>query len=266
MRNAHPILISFVSSSVMLMIGLAGCQQPQRAGELDQALAQLVAGDTRGAETSAQTYIAREPEGPRVAEAYYLKGRALEDQQAPNSSAARANLQAARDAYIAALKSGTADRKLEGLIRASLADVAYWQDDFATAAEQGTAAYGMLEDADAKAWTLYRTGVAQQRLGRFDEADATLRLVGEYHANTEPAQRAAARVGVRGFNVQVATFLNAASADAVVQNLQRQGFTPSKKTTGNKTVVLAGPYRSYGQAVNARARLAGTFPDALIVP
>ncbi len=262
MRNTLSIL-NFVLFSTLLA---AGCESQPRVTELERARAALVVRDFASAETAAQTYLAREPSGPRAAEAYYLKGRALEDSVATSAQDAREKLQAARTAYISALKAGTNDRGLEGLIRASLADVAYWQDDFATSAEQGQAAYAMLQDADTKAWTLYRAGVSQQRLGRFEEADKTLRLVQEYHVGTEPAQRAASRVGVRGFNIQVATFLNAASADAVAANLQRQGFSPSKRASGNKTVVFAGPYKSWGQASNARARLLATFPDALIVP
>jgi tetratricopeptide (TPR) repeat protein len=254
---------------VCMFLSVGGCAatgSSQRSPELDRARASLEARDYAAAETLAQTYVARDPDGPRVAEAYYIKGRALEDATATDRSDAREKLQAARSAYVSALKAGTSDRELEGLIRASLADVAYWQEDFATASEQGIAAYGMLSDANAKAWTLYRAGVSQQRLGEFERADDTLRLVQEYHADTDPAQRATSRAGVRAFNVQVATFLNPASADAVAQTLQRQGFSMGKKTTGNKTVILAGPYRTWGQASAARARIASQFPDALIVP
>ena len=261
MRNTLAILISVLFSSL-----LAGCESQPKATELDRARDALVARDYSRAETGAQTYLARDPDGPRAAEAYYIQGRALEDAVAVNAQQARENLQAARNAYINALKAVTIDRALEGLIRASLADVAYWQDDFATSAEQGQAAYAMLEEPNAKAWTLYRTGVSQQRLGRFDDADKTLRMVQEYHLGSEPAQRAVARIGVRGFNIQVATFANAAAADTVVANLQKQGYASSKRLTGSKTVIFAGPYKSWGQASNARARLLATYPDALIVP
>jgi hypothetical protein len=52
-----------------------------------------------------------------------------------------------------------------------------------------------------------------------------------------------------------------------VITLQRQGYTASTKAVPDgKTVVFAGPYKTWGQASNARLRLASTFPDALIVP
>jgi outer membrane protein assembly factor BamD (BamD/ComL family) len=262
MRNALAILIS----GLILTCGF-GCASAPRPTELDHARNALVTRDYLAAESAAQTYIAREPRGDRVAEAYYLKGRALEDQTASSTTDARQKLQQARLAYIEALKSQTADRSLDALIRASLADVAYWQEDFATAAEQGIAAYSGLEQADTKSWTLYRAAIAQQRLGRFDDADKTLAMVQEYHPGTEPAQRAASRVGVRSFNVQVATYTNPAYAQSAVSALQRQGYTAStKQIAGGKTVVFAGPYPTWGQASHARVRLVSSFPDALIVP
>lgn len=262
MRNALAILISGV-----FLTGMIGCASKPRPTELDRARTALITRDYPAAESAAQTYLAREPDGDRVAEAYYIKGRALEDQTAANSSEARQNLQQARVAYIEALKSQTADRSLDALIRTSLADVAYWQEDFATAAEQGIAAYAGLDSPDTKAWTLYRAGVSQQRLGRFDEADKTLAMVQEYHPGTDPAQRAASRIGVRSFNVQVATYSNPTFAQTAVATLQKQGYTASTKpVSGGKTVVFAGPYKTWGQASNARVRLVASFPDALIVP
>ncbi|GIW76790.1 MAG: hypothetical protein KatS3mg104_1853 [Phycisphaerae bacterium] len=262
MRNKIAILIL-----VLICNGLWGCATNPRSGELDQARTALAVRNYQAAESAAQTYIARQPNGPQVAEAYYLKGRALEDRTVSSLSEARKNLQQARIAYIEALKSQTADRVLDALIRASLADVAYWQEDYATAAEQGIAAYAGLEDPQTKAWTLYRAAVAQQRLGRFEEADKTFALVREYHPNTEPAQRSTARIGTRAFNVQVATFSNPSYAQTAANMLQRQGYPVSVRTLADgKTVVLSGPYPTWGQAGYIKARLQSSFPDALIVP
>ena len=43
-------------------------------------------------------------------------------------------------------------------------------------------------------------------------------------------------------------------------------MNPIRAALGNRSVVFAGPYKSWGQASNARARLLATYPDALIVP
>lgn len=262
MRNRIVILIF-----VLICNSVVGCASNPQSGELDQARTALASGNYQAAESSAQTYIARQPNGDRVAEAYYLKGRALEDRTVSSLSEAQKNLQQARIAYIEALKSQTADRVLDALIRASLADVAYWQEDYATAAEQGIAAYSGLEDPKTKAWTMYRAAVAQQRLGRFEQADKTFALVNEYHPNTEPAQRALTRIGARAFNVQIATFSNPSYAQTTANMLQRQGYPVSVRTlTNGKIVVLSGPYPTWGQASQVKARLQSSFPDALVVP
>lgn len=253
--------------SVLVLALSSGCANQPKATELDQARDALVTRDFDTAQSSAETYLARNPTGTRVAEAHYLKGRALEDRPAPTAQAARDNLQNARAAYIAALKANPTDTTLEGLIRASLADVAYWQEDFAVAADQGLAAYPLLTDDTTRAWTLYRAAVSQQRAGQFDQADRTLAMVQQNHPGTEPAQRAASRVGVRGFNVQVATFMNPGSADAAVASLSKQGMAAFKKpAAANRIVVMVGPYASYQQAAGVRLKVATTYPDALIVP
>ncbi len=246
---------------------LGGCVADKPVSELEQSRTALAARDYANAITAADTYLARSPTGPHAAEAYYLKGRALEDEAAASLGEARSNLQQARTAYIAALKTGITDTGLEGNVRASLADVAYWQDDYATAAEQWIAAYGMLEDRSIKAWSLYRAGVSQQRLGQYDSADKTLQLVVQAHPDTEPGRRAKTRIGVRGFYVQVATFADKRSADSAAQTLVRNANRISQRNTPDgKTVVLVGPFTSYGQASGMRGTLAKQYPDALITP
>lgn len=248
-------------------VAAVGCASNKPASEIEQSRTALAARDYTNAITAADTYLARSPNGPHAAEAYYLKGRALEDARSQSQGEARSNLQQARTAYIAALKTGISDARLEGNVRASLADVAYWQDDYATAAEQWIAAYGMLEDRSVKAWALYRAGVSQQRLGQYEQADKTLQMVAAEHADTEPGRRAKSRIGVRGFFVQVATFADKRSADGAAQNLARSGNRTSQRTTPDgKTVVLVGPFNSYGQANGMRGTLSKAYPDALITP
>jgi TolA-binding protein len=245
----------------------AGCATPpQSAAELDQARSALGAKNYAVAESAADNYLARQPEGPRAAEANYLKGRALEDKVASNAHEARTNLQNARTAYISALKVGTTDKSLEGLIRAALADVAYWQEDYVTTAEQGLAAYPLLGDAGDKAWTLYRAGLAQKRLGKSADGDKTLTLVITQHPGSEPAVRAQERLGMKDFLVQIATLTQPTGIDKLAADLQKQGYAVSKKTAGGKTVLFVGPYKTYPQAVAARSRLAAKYPDAKVWP
>ena len=56
---------------------------------------------------------------------------------------------------------------LEAYLRAGIANSSYFLEDYATAAREWAAAYPHVNDADAKAWVLYRAGLSEQRLGRF---------------------------------------------------------------------------------------------------
>ena len=250
---------------ITVAIVAGGCGSTQ-VTELDRAQSALTSGNHALAQTSAETYIARHPKGPALAEAYYVKGRAIEDRTAATQDEARNNLQAARLAYIAALQAKPATPALNGLIRAALSDVAYWQQDFATAAEQGVAAEGLLTDPEVRSWTAYRAGTSYQRLGRFDEADAVLSRVARQYPGTEPARRAESRVGVKAFHVQVATFSQTSAAASAAATLKRQGLPVTQQTSAGKIVLLVGPYATYGQATTTKQRLAATYPDALITP
>jgi len=253
------ILIVSASVAATLVATIAGCVQPQ-ASELDRAADALAAGQYDTAVAAADTYLAREPAGERAAEALYLKGRAIEDEPASSADQARRNLQQAREAYVAAIKAGPKNSATDALIRSALADVAYWQDDYATASEQGLAAYANLADPAARAWTLYRAGVSQQRLGRFEEADVTLRIVSADHAGTEPANRAAARIGTRAFNVRVTN-----DASAVAQ-LKKLGYAVGSRGSASGAAYYVGPFTSYAQANAARTKLVGKYPGATVEP
>ncbi|HEY0009602.1 MAG TPA: SPOR domain-containing protein [Tepidisphaeraceae bacterium] len=244
---------------------ITGCAG-EKTSELDRSRQLLSAGDFRSAQVSAESYIAGHPKGPQLAEAYYVKGRAIEDQVVATQEEGRSNLQAARTAYIAALDAKPSTPALNGLIRAALSDVAYWQQDYKTAAEQGATAAPLLTDPSTRSWTAYRAGMAYQRMGQFEEADKLLREVVSNYPDTEPAQRAHARIGVRGFHVQIATFAQPAAADQAATALQRQGFKAIKQTQSGKTVLLVGPFPTYGQATAAKSKLVGTYPEALLTP
>jgi tetratricopeptide (TPR) repeat protein len=219
----------------------------------------------------ADRILAANPQGPGAAEAQYLRGRvfevrALEAGNAGEYAAAKAALQSARDAYNAALSLAPAP-VLEGSIRAQIANVAYHQDDYATAIAQGTAAYQKIAEPNAKAWVLYRVGLSQQRFGSFPEADRTFAAVQQEFPNTEQARRAAAHQGARGFHVQVGTFSAPTNADGAVSELRSQGVIGLSLPNANgQHVVRVGPVQTYEQAKALKARVAGRYPDAVIIP
>ena len=137
----------------------------------------------------ADAFLAKNPTAPGSAEALYLRGRAFEQKTAANPHESKTNLQAARSSYIEALNRRPRT-DLETHIRTSLGNVSYFQDDYATALQQWQTALPRIGNADTRAWTLYRMGLAQQRLGQFLQADQTFAQVQKEHPGTLPAQRA----------------------------------------------------------------------------
>jgi TolA-binding protein len=216
----------------------------------------------------AEEFLAGTPAGPGSAEALYLKGRGFEGKNAAGVTPeeAKQNLQSARVAYIQALEQNPKD-PLAAYIHASLGNVAYFQDDYQSAMGQLNAAYDKLDNNDVKAWTLYRVGLCQQRLGQFKEADATFASVQQFHPGTVPAERAKEHRGARAFWVQLATFAGPGNADKAVMELKREGISASRGSDPQGRALLrVGPLASYNQALFIKQRFAEKYPDAMILP
>ncbi|MCS7034005.1 MAG: tetratricopeptide repeat protein [Phycisphaerae bacterium] len=248
-----------------LMSLLAGCTDPAAKG-LSTGWKQLAAGQHDQALVTAQNILLEAPSSPRAAEVLYLKGRALEAKTAETPTEQRKNLIEAASAYRQALGRHP-NRKLTSQLYAGIANTCYWMDDFQGAWSNWVKAYDLSTDPASRSYTLYRIGLCQQRLGRFAEADVTFAAVQREYPNTDAAARAARKMGARSFAVQVATFASPQTAESAMNTLRREGFVPTKMPNSQgQTVVTITPFRTYQQAQQARMRLVGLFPDALIVP
>ncbi len=204
--------------------------------------------------------------GEEAAAALYLQGRAYEELPAADEAEKLRNLGAARRAYVDALERRPA-AGLEGRIRSGVANVAYHQEDYNTALQQWAAAYELTDLPDQKPWILYRMGLCQQRLGRFELADRTFAQVQQQYPNTEPARRAQEKQGARQFYVQVAVFTQPALAQNTVDALKRMGHVPlQSKDPQGRMVILVGPAPTWAAARQLQQRVAPQYPDALIVP
>jgi outer membrane protein assembly factor BamD (BamD/ComL family) len=247
-QSANP-----AQSQIILDAGYAALENQQYNEALDKA----------------DEFLAKTPHGAGSPEALYLKGRALEGKNAVgvvSVDEARANLQEARAAYIEALEQSPHE-PLQSYLRASLGNVAYFQDDYPAAIAQLKAAYDKLDRDDLKAWALYRIGLSQQRLGQFSAADQTFAAVQQLHPSSTPAQRAREHRGARAFYVQLATFASAASADGAAADLRRLGVPANRVSDSQGRALLrAGPVASYSQAQYLRTRFLDKYPDAFIIP
>jgi tetratricopeptide (TPR) repeat protein len=252
---------------VLLVLSQRGCESnPDSTSKLADGYQALESQHYDAALAAADEQLARSPKGPGAAEALYLRGRTLEQRPAANADEARRNLRSAENAYEEALRHNPA-AKLQSYIRASLANVQYFQDDYNAALREWSSVYPHLEDPAVKSWVLYRMGLCRQRLGQFEQADKTFAQVQQQFPNTVPAQRAREHQGARSFTVQFATFANAATAQMAMEAFRRDGVLPTAATDRQgRTIVRVGPLQSHQQALALKQRYAARYPDALILP
>jgi TolA-binding protein len=235
---------------------------------LNQAYAAFEAKQYDAAMSGADRVLVGNRDGAGAAEAHYLRGRVFEERaiQASDPVAAKTSLVYARTAYNAAL-AGHATPELEGRVHAGIANVAYFQDDYATAIAEYSVAFNKLTDPSSKAWALYRVALSQQRFGNFDEADQSFAKVQQGFPSSEPAKRAAQHQGARGFQVQIGTYATPANAQNAVAALRAEGVIGTQQTDpAGRQVVRVGPVPTYDQARALKGRLAAKYPDALIIP
>ena len=271
MRNANDpwMRLGLVITSVTCITLFAGGCANDAAKSKENLTAGYAALDAKQYDEAinrADEQLKKHPTGAGSAEARYLKGRALEQKPVTTQRDARANLQTARSSYAQAL-SQSPPAKLQGYIRTSSGNCAYFMDDYAAALSDWTAAYEKLDDPEVKSWVLYRIGLCRQRMGQFDQADQAFAKVQQDYRGTVPAQRAREHQGARGFTLQFATFANPATADSAVNTLRREGVLSTKATDPQgRTVIRVGPLPSYQQALGLKERYASQYPDAMILP
>ena len=274
-KRSTSMSMMLILATVAMTLFTSGCAGDQVAQQNLDAGFTSISNARQGDELSdalsrADAQIAKEPTGKNTARALYLRGRALEQRLKSSPAQATADFGAARQAYTDALKQNPGV-PLEHFIRASLANVCYWQDDYVAAQQHWAACTGKFDDENTNAFVLYRIGLCQQRLGNFVAADRTFAQVQQMYPNAaEVAQRAKSRTGFTFFTVQLATFANSQTADATVAQLMRDGVNPKRvsdpRDPRNTHAVTIGPCATYAQAQQLKARYIARFPDAVIVP
>jgi len=263
-------LSSIITSIILVLTGpfQSGCQTADASNKvnLDNGYRALDARDYDQALVNAESYLRGDPAGKGVAEALYLKGRALEGRAAATSSEGSANFAAARDAYQQSL-AAVPNKQLMGLVHSGLGNTNYWLEDFDAAARNWAQAFDEMEDESAKAFILYRVGLCMQRMGDFAGADQRFSSVQQQYTGSDAANRAREKQGFKEFNVQVATFASAPTANGTIAQLQKDGLTVRKGADSRGMIIVSvGPYPNYAQASATRTRIAMKYPSAIIVP
>jgi tetratricopeptide (TPR) repeat protein len=266
-------LVSFCILHSAFCIYFAGCASstppappPQPPAALIAANSALGANQPDTAIADAQSYLKSQPYGPQAAQAWYFEGRGYEMKIAADPNESQRNLFEAHSCYLEALQQGPVP-SVEGDIRASLSNVAFFQDDFAEAIRQATTALGLVTSEQTKSFLLFRIGVSQQRLGEFTDADLTFHQVEQKYPNTPLAQAARDHQGQRDFYVQLATFASKDQADKALDSLRSNGVIISERTDSKgNTIIDNGPFTTYADAKKVKDSLSKSFPQALIVP
>jgi len=245
-------------------MGVGGCATT--SPDMDAAQAAYNQRDYRMTIQRTQQIVAQNPPAEQMAEALYLQGRAYEEITAATPPEAAANLAAARRAYVQALQQNPSGA-LEGRIRTAVANVAYHQEDYATALQQWQAAFNQIDLDDQRPWILYRIGLSHQRLGQFDRADQAFAQVQQRYPGTLPAQRAQQHQGYRQFYVQLGTFSSPTLAERLAASVRKKGYQPliMPDTAGRQTVRV-GPVQTWAEARKLQGQLGDEFTDTMIVP
>jgi tetratricopeptide (TPR) repeat protein len=260
MRNTQRWIVG------LIILTLSGCATDATRQNIRAGYRALDEQQYEEALSAADKQLQNSPRGPGAADAWYLRGRALEGRTVANQTEAHASFSAARDAYQQALRLNPS-APLEGRIHAGLANASYYLDDYATAQSEWMRAYEAMSDQSARSYMLYRIGLCHQRLGEFTQADQTFARVQQEFPGSEAAEKAKKHQGYRAFSVQLATYANAKTAEGAMQNLRGQGMNPAKAVDGaGRTVLTVGPAQNYSQAMSLKNRFAGVYPDALILP
>ncbi|HEX4054002.1 MAG TPA: tetratricopeptide repeat protein [Tepidisphaeraceae bacterium] len=261
------------SGKVILKLVLAGCYlhflagcaaNPQSVQQLDAAK-QAVAGQQYDqAIRDADAVIASGDSGG-LAEAYYLRGYCIEVRPKSDPAASARDSAMARDSYLRGLSQNPRPA-VAARLRAQLGNVAYYQNDFSTALRELSDAYRSVGDPAAKPLILYHMGICEQRLGRFEDADRTFQRVQQDYPGSEYAAHARAHEGIRGFYVQLGAYSRQSDINEAAGAVAAVGSAPLKTTDGNLTVIRTADVPSYEQAEQLKARLAGRYPDARVMP
>ena len=119
---------------------------------------------------------------------------------------------------------------------------------------------------------LFRLGVCYERTGRWGDARGPYRRIVEQLpvSSVGPAARRRLQVDADHFAVQCGVFSDYKNADALVAQLERDGFKAEIRRKPRHDVlmhvVLIGHYRSFEEAVRELARIKGYVPGAVLWP
>ena len=269
-------LSRFPSRTWAALLGMAlapllpGCMDGGSRQILNRAYTELDAKQYDQADTDADEFLRAHPTGSGVAEAYYLRGRvdegrAMDNQLSPTPADKRKYLDSAKDEYERGLQS-LAPAGVKALLHTGVANVNYYEEDYAAALREWQTSLPNLQSDDTKAWVLYHIGRCHQRLGQFSKADETFKQVQRDYPGSQAALRSAARMGAEAFYVEVGAFPNVSNAESAADDLRKKGYAASRTIDAGRQIVRVGPIPTYPEVKTLQSRLRSQYPGAIISP
>jgi TolA-binding protein len=276
MRNNPIVFPKFKWSAGAWMLGLAiapllpGCMDNESRHILNRGYSEMSDKQYDSADADADEFLRAHPTGSGSAEAWYLKGRvdearAQDDAAAPTPADKHEFLERAKEAYMQGL-TANGPSAVRAQLHTGVANVDFYEEDYSGAMREWEASYENIQSDDNKAWVLYQIGRCQQRLGMFADADKTFGKVQRNFPGSEAAGRAASRIGMNAFYVQVKRYKDVATAEKAAGNLRTQGLAASRAVDAGLEIVQVGPLPSFSDAKAVQVRLAKEYPGAIISP
>jgi TolA-binding protein len=264
-RVLNLIRVSNFEFRILCLLLLAACTgDAQSRQQLHAGKLALDAQDYTQAIRDADAVLAS-GDSAAFAEAYYLRGCAIEWRQKNGYAASASDLSLARDSFTHGLNCDPRP-VLAARLHAELGNVCYYQEDYSTAVRQLAIADGQTSDPQTKDLILYRIGIGQQRLGRFEDADHSFQLLQQEYPHSPYCAGARAHQGIRGFYVQVGAYSQLSDIDRAASAVAAAGSVPLKTTGKGLTIIRTADVPSFAQAEQLRQRLARQYPDARVMP
>jgi tetratricopeptide (TPR) repeat protein len=250
---------------LLLCISVAACTgDAESRQELHSGKAALDSQQYNQAILDADAVIASN-DSAAYAEAYYLRGYAIEMRPKADNVASVRDLGLAHESYTKGLSQNPRP-ELATRLHAQLGNVCYNEQDYSAAVPELTAAFNSPDAGLPKDLLLYHMGVGQQRIGRFEDADASFQRLQRDYPSSRYAGAARAHQGVHGFYVQVGAYSRQSDINAAARAVTAAGSAPLKTTQNGLTVIRTADVPSFAQAEEMRDRLKGPYPDARVMP
>jgi outer membrane protein assembly factor BamD (BamD/ComL family) len=243
---------------------IAGCAHlgPAEKQALMEANQLYGRGDLSGACVRLDRLVAEHDGAMEIGEVYYLRGlcRAKARQYGP----------AAKDFRAAVDKSRRDDLTL--MAEVSLASLAYQRNDWDQAVDYYERVLPQLAPKPPKDEILYMAGLAMQRVGKWREATLCFSEILNRFRD-RPIASEARRKAVWPhpyFAIQLGAFRDSANAAKAVREWRNKNLDATQESLPAQGqalwVVMAGRYRTYGEALDALQQMRKLQSGAFIIP